>query len=216
MKSIVCFIAIVFLSIPVHAQKKHSFAIGGDWLEYSKPKAWRNNNALKVPHDIGNEVAFWGAYYYKNQISLRFYYTNFQQEAYYKDVWQTPENYLYRRTATFYDITLGYNFSKFFKKRLPSKMWDKTGIWLYGGVSKLGEFSEKDYQGWSPHGGWDGQPGYYWTGSTRYSKQWKPTAQFMIKYNPIRFVFIGVGGTYHHVDKEFKPVSFNVSAGVQF
>jgi hypothetical protein len=215
MKTIICLVAIVLLSITLHAQGKHSIAVGADWLDYSKPKAWRNNNSLKFLHNIGNDVAFLGAYYYKNQISVRFYYTMFQQDAYYKEVWQTPESYLYQREATFYDFTLGYNFSKFIKKRLPSKMWDKTGIWLYAGLSKLGEFSDKSRQGWTPLGGWDNQGEYYGTGTTWYSGKWKPTAQFMVKYNPIRFVFLGVGGTYHHVDKEFKPVSFNVSAGLQ-
>jgi hypothetical protein len=111
-----------------------------------------------------------------------------------------PYNFLQTREATFFDCTLGYNFSNLFKKRLSSKVWDKTGIWLYAGASKLGRFADKYY---------------YRSDGTRYTGRWKPTAQFMVKYNPIRFVFLGAGATYHDVDKDFRPLSFNLSAGLQ-
>src|SRR5690606_31452375 len=96
---------------------------------------------------------------------------------------------------------------------------DKIDIWLYGGVAYLDNGSEIMYEYYNPVA-WNYQTGKYdgdleIDHSVRYYNKIKPVLHFQIKYNPIRYIFLGIGGTYHHVGKDFKPVSGNVSLGLQ-
>ncbi len=221
MKYCICIALILSLYNAGYAQRRHSVAIGLDLVESSKPKPWRNNDQLKpseynsVREYLGENTAIWLSYYYKNRVSLRFYHYNLFQEKHYKNIRQTPDNFLWQREATFYDFTLGYNFAPWLHQKFPSGLWNKTGIWLYGGASLLGEWSSKNYHSYTPIGGWTNEGEYYWTDGARYPWQVKPVAQLMVKYNPVRFVFLGIGGTYRYIDRDFAPVSLNVSVGLQ-
>ncbi len=227
MKTILLLFYLVCLNAYAFAQHVHSIAVGGDLLSYSKPSQWHNNSGINIftrsdfESYIGDNNAVWGAYYYKNKISIRFLYTTIHQIAYPKIKSHTFDNFLSERMAVFYDFTLGYNFSSLLDGYMPTYLKNKLGIWLYVGVSKLGSYpySLKLYKSYDPSIlSWDENDpwgGYYTSKSDQYINQLRPTAQFMVKYNPIRFFFFGLGATYHAVDKDFRPFSINASLGFQ-
>jgi hypothetical protein len=223
MKALFFLSLFAFCGITAIAQRKHSFTLGGDLVEYSKAKDWRSGNVStrryydRLDDRIASKIALWASYSYKNKYALRFYASSLQQGAAYRGTAYNNEYFLTNRDAIFFDLTAGYNLSAILNRQLPSRLWNKIGVWAYGGASLLGDGSVANYCSYASIADlrthdWFCEPDIK---REEYSRKVAPVAQLLFKYNPIRNVFLGLGGTYHHVAKDFRPVSGNVSVGVQ-
>lgn len=208
---------------PVKAPKKHSIAIGADYVAYTHPSGWNNERIEKRDDFAGEEwwqihSALWISYYYRNRYSALIYASYLNQTAQYKIPEQTPGVFLSSRAADFYDFLIGYNFSPFIMHNLPRAYREPVDIWLYGGVSYVGKYAETLYTFYNPVArNWatGGFGAIDIDHSNRYYNKIKPTIHLQIKYNPIRFIVLGIGGTCHFVGKGFNPVSGNISLGFQ-
>lgn len=104
----------IFISTTCLAQKKHSFALGADYVKYSYPKKW-NSNAIEKKDVFGGQSkvlvhsGLWLAYYYKKEFSLRIHTSGFDQYARYYIPNNAPPYFLYSRRAGFLDLVIGYN-----------------------------------------------------------------------------------------------------------
>ena len=158
---------------------------------------------------LGVHTGFWVSYYYKKKFSTRVLASFLNQRANYKNPIMAPDYFLFFREASFLDLVFGYNFSTILFRN-ESYVSAHIESWMYVGASYLRE-SSISYQITPP------LPGYFdfLADGRTYENAIRPTAHFQIKYNPIRYIFLGLGGTYHHVGKDFKPVSGNVSLGLQ-
>jgi hypothetical protein len=206
------------------AQKahKHSVAIGTDYVAYTYPLRWNSAKIVKQNQNPNSyeltRFAFWINYYYRNQYAVRVYTNYFLQRAQYKVPQQTPNDFLSSREAEFYDLVIGYNFSPLLINKLHQTFLTPVDIWLYGGASYVGNHANVMYSFYNPIAVNWGTGGY---GAVEidhrdlYYNKVRPTIHLQIKYNPIRFVLLAIGGTYHFVGKDFKPVSGNVSLGFQ-
>lgn len=198
-----CAVFLSLFSSFCFAQRTNSFVLGADYVKYGNPREWNDGLAYvrTTPSvDIMNNIGLWAAYYYKNKYSLRAHLSGISQSAeYYKEV--MPDNFLVARSVEFCDFTVGYNV-------LQPK--SKLAGWVYAGVSYIPSYYDEytsytDIKVWSE------------IGSNRWVKHIaRPVVQAMLKYNPIRYVFVGIGGTYHYIFSDVQPISFNVSVGVEF
>lgn len=189
------------------AQKKHSFALGCDYIEYTYSPEWNRSDVERFSgsdKSAFDDIALWLSYYKNNKYSLRFYVSRMYQGAkYLGPKGSLPDNFLSGRQASFYDLTAGYNV---LHKKTPIK---GLSAWGYAGFGISG-----------PHGTAlrfrNGVVHSYITeDSHSFDYKIYPTAQVLIKYNPIRYVFIGIGGTYHYLFWDFQPLSGNLSIGLQ-
>lgn len=214
MKLFITTMLYLLIALTGTAQRNHSLALGADYLKYSYPHKWNSNAILKKDmyaeqSDILTHTGLWIAYYYKRSFSARFHISAFDQYAKYKNPADAPPYFLYRRYANFLDLVFGYNFIPlvFEKDHTISK---KVETWLYVGAGYLLD-TRIAYQIAPP------LPGYFdfAADGKLYDNTIRPAAHFQIKYNPIRYIMLGIGGTYHYVGKDFKPVSGNISLGLQ-
>lgn len=196
------------------AQRKHSFSIGLQYVQYAPASEWRGVDNVYVSDNnqgLRDNIGLWGAYELKNRYAVRMQTNRIEQEAYYAP--RKGEFYdIYSRSARFHDLTLGYNVGRHLPRCLRN-----VSLWIYGGagitgldINRISPVSSGyttmrqrngDLTGWPEGEGYDSR-GY-------------PTAQFLIKYSPIRHVFVGLGGDYRQVSSQFKPVSGSVTIGYQ-
>lgn len=192
--------------------KKHSIAFSVDYVQYLYPDRWYNPHITVRGYDYDSKALSvtmpWLAYYYKNKFSIRVAHCFIDQYARYKIDAQTPNGFFNQRNLSATDFTLGYNF--LYKKS------EKLATWLYAGLGYgTGQVTSVS----SDYGQWE-YPIY-----ERDIYNWYPLAQFLVKYNPIKNVFLGFGGTYRYIPtrgtdimppRHLQIVSVNISAGIQF
>ncbi len=196
------FLLVLTLPLKLDAQRKHGFALGLDLIKNTNSKEWRAANIKVQDHNpnssiLGMNYGIWAAYYYDNRYSIKGGLTYFYQSARVEPIEETPDNFLLSRQASFRELLVGYNLLRKYGRRLSG--------WVYVGGAVASPLSTQDritYGGWESYGSSQQIPIH-------------PTAQLMLKYSPVRFVFIGIGGSYRYIFKDFQPFSGNLSIGLQ-
>jgi len=192
--------------------KKHSIAFAIDYIQYPYPSHWYNPLISTTGYDYYSKELSrsmpWAAYYFKNVFSIRVAHCFLDQYAHYKVDSLTPNGFFNQRTLSATDFTVGYNFLH--------KKSEKFAVWLYAGVGYGTGFITSVT---SDYGQWE-YPIY-----ERDIYNWYPLAQLLVKYNPMKNVFLGLGSTYRYIPtrgtdiappRHLQVVSLNISAGIQF
>lgn len=191
------------------AQKKHSFAIGIDNVNYMYHREWYRPDVQRQNGAKESWTANWApwlAYYYRNTWSIRMYRSVLTQQAKYTGpIYLFPDNLPLYTETSFNDLTIGYNFLH------NSRLHKVLSVWGYAGAGigiGRGSLARGSFILGSPHE-------IEFTGGRYYKNIIYPTGQVLVKYNPLPFVFIGAGATYHYLFRDFQPVSGNLTVGFQ-
>lgn len=189
--------------------KKRLFAVGYDATQYSSPKEWRNNSHVSkvIPHDglpFNWQPSLWAAYYLNNKYSIKLAYTNIDQSVKYAPAIETPTDFMYTRSCSMYELTVGYNVLNRHNSRLSG--------WVYAGLAHgFGIYESTAGFSTSVPGEETG-----WSTVRSIDSRYLPTAQVVVKYNILPFLFADLGSSYHYIVANFQPVSFSVGMGLQF
>lgn len=215
MKTLPIFLYFLFSCSYLSAQQKHSFSLGVDYVRTALAKEWNKSDNLSITGSANSpidDMALHFTYYYKNKYAAKLNVTAINQYAHVIRKDQAFSNFLSEREAGFFDLMMGYNLNSLYYAMHPESYWNKVGIWTWAGASLLSGESSQSRSDYDPAGGYES----VWPRETvDYSKTIRPVAQIMVKYNPIRYVFIGIGATYRYIASDFQPVSLNVSLGFQ-
>ena len=207
------------------AQTKRHVTIGTDFVRYAYPRQWTGKKEidkvdyLKTNLNFINNFSFWVDYRVRN-VSFQAYYSSIYQVAEYRPNSITPYNFFYYRSARFYDVMAGYNFVSLFQKEnmLYGLFDDKTSITAYCGISMVCDgLVSNEFYDWSRYNWATNQNGILLDiNRLYYDYIFRPVFKVQYLYNFLSCFVIGLSGTYHHIGKNFKPVSGNISLGVQF
>lgn len=211
MKKLLILTMACVLSLSASAQRKHSILVGAQYVQHAKPGDWPQKERLPNPDPSAkwyHRVGLWVGYEYKNSFSLRIQNSYLNQGVQYNGLFDGTTSYTGLREAYFFDLLFGYNVAKHLP--LPKAF---SG-WVYAGAGFTGPnaFVVDNY--------YQNDPSYPSCGEglydgTDYSYRLHPTTQVMLKYNPIRHVFVGIGGSYRYVGKDFQALAGNVTLGFQ-
>lgn len=169
----------------------HSVAVGMGYTRNSYSRDWTGNpDIIKFGNDrpkaLVENANYWLAYYYRNSFSIRFNVADVEQSAYSF----TPHNGLY---GSGHDGRYSASRNGYFHD-------------LTVGYNLLRNMS-KDISGWIYAGAG--------LNSGALTKGIHPVAQAQLKYNPIHFFFIGIGGSCRYVQSDYQQFAATLSAGIQ-
>lgn len=219
MKQLLLIFVCFLIAISCLGQRNHSFAVGIDYIKNSQPKEWNGKDFRtkftpnSLFHGINGDCGIWLAYYYKNLYSMKLGLNSYALSARADRYENTPEGIILERQVEIYEMQVGYNFNQFYSNLTRSTFLKKIDSWLYLGAAYMGNGTWQSRFMYNPQGApWER---LRITHTDTYNNKIRPVAQVMIKYNPIRYVFVAAGGTYRYIAKDFQPFSLNISAGLQ-